>query len=69
MEPAALAVAKNRVMEKLTRDQARRTVIELMTKDDENYYLGKVRNVLMSYYYSMIINSKGPKFYMKILGE
>lgn len=68
-EQAVLDVAKNGIMEKLTRYQACRTSIETRTQDDEDYYLGIIRNMLMSYYFSTIINSKGPKFYTKILGE
>lgn len=69
MEPRGLEEAKNIIMEKLKRNQKRRICIEDVSKDDEHFYNEKIMNMLMSYYFYNIINSKGPKFYTKILGN
>lgn len=69
MLPDSLEAAKNIIMEKLNRNKMNRKLIETVSKDDENYYEEKIRNMLMSYYFSTVINSKGPKFYSKILCE
>lgn len=69
MEQTALDAAKERIMEKLTRNMANRTSIERLSKDDEHLYSEKIRNMLMSYYFSNVINAKGPGSYTKILGE
>lgn len=69
MEPGALNAAKNRIMEKLMINLAKRKSIETLSKTDEHYYNEKARNMLMSNYFSMVINAKGPKSYTKILGE
>lgn len=69
MGPTALDAAKNVIMEKLIRNKDMRASIETATKTDDSYYNEKSRNMLMAHYFSNIINSKGPKFYSKILGE
>lgn len=69
MEPRALDTAINMIMEKLKRNQVRQKSIEDESKNDEHFFNEKIMNMLMSYYFSNIINSKGPKFYPKILGE
>lgn len=69
MEPRVLTAAQNMILEKLTLNQAMRVSIEATTKDDEHYFFEKIRNMLMSYYFSNIINARGPQSYVKILGD
>lgn len=69
LEPRALEVATNRIMEKLKRNQTNWKSIEHLSKDDESFYHEKSRDMLLSNYFSNIVNSRGPKFYTNILGK
>lgn len=69
MDVTALEAVKNLIIEKTVRNQENRTAIENLSKNDEHLFKEKTRNMLMSYYFNKIVNSKGPKFYSKILGK
>ncbi|KAJ6639588.1 hypothetical protein Bhyg_12335 [Pseudolycoriella hygida] len=69
MKHDTLEAAMNRTMEKLVRNKMNRLSIEHISKENGQYCQEKCSDMLLSHYFSAIINSKGPKFYAKILLE